>query len=431
MNETDLCKILNYQFQNIELLKQALTRQSGITEKVPGAGSRTYQRLEFLGDSIIRMVVSELIFKIFPEKSECDMSNLRCSYEKNEFIGKIAKDLLVGKYIKIGKGEEKQNLRENTKMLADVFEAIIGAIYIDSDNFITTKNIVLNIYKSSLLQEKMIQENQNRLDLFYNDLNFKVVIHNHLHSYDVAPGPSFEILSKPNSFSKAILQLLEGNDDVSFRKFITKACNIILIDYEINDISSNFLHLITSENIKSYLYFLSKFVKEYYYSFNIKSHYICSKILLSFLTLSHHTPNQFISFTTIFGLTHSGISEFFRKNFEKAKEYFDFAINIIKEQHLFHPETNLLIYYFYSEINNNQNIDYFLNLIESDNSIKAFLNSEETCYTVHGNSILFMMKTKSLANKLIDSNDRLSLCKLYDDLLEKLRHLSLSIPNLF
>ncbi len=315
-------------------------------------------------------------------------------------------------------------------MLADVFEAIIGAIYIDSDDFITTRNIVLNIYKSSLLQEKMIQDNQNRLELFYSNLNFKLEIHNHLNSNNVAPGPSFEILTKPNSFTKALLQVLEGNNDDSFRKYINKSCNNLLIDYEINDISTNFANLITSENIKSYIYFLSKFVKEYYYSFHIKSHYICSKILLSFLTLSHHSPNPFISFTTIFGLTHNGISEFFRKNFEKAKEYFDFAINIIKEKNLFHPETNLLLYYFYNELDNNQNIDYFLNLVESDNSIKAFLNSEETCYTIHGNSILLMMKYRSLANKLIDKDDKLSLCKLYDDLLEKLRHFSQNINNL-
>jgi ribonuclease-3 len=128
----DLYIILNYKFQDEKIIRQALTRQSAIGERIPKASEANYQRLEFFGDSLLNLIITEMIFEIFIEKTEESLSPLRSDIIKNEFLATLAEKMNLGKFIIIGKGEEKQNCRKNKNILADIMEAIIAAMYFDT-----------------------------------------------------------------------------------------------------------------------------------------------------------------------------------------------------------------------------------------------------------------------------------------------------------
>lgn len=140
--------IFNYNFKDRNLLKSALTRQSAITENLPYAPSYSYQRLEFFGDGILSMVIAKYLFDSYPDKSEDQLSNMKSYIIKNDTLGCFAEKLGIGDYIIVGKGEELAGVRKNKKVLADVMEALVAAIFIDSENnFQLTENSIINLFK--------------------------------------------------------------------------------------------------------------------------------------------------------------------------------------------------------------------------------------------------------------------------------------------
>ncbi len=120
-----LSKQIDYTFTDEALLLKALTHRS--------VGQSNNERLEFLGDAILGMVIADELFNRFPDCSEGEMSRLRASLVKGETLSELARDLSLGDFLKLGPGELKSGGFKRSSILADAFEAIIGAIYLDSD----------------------------------------------------------------------------------------------------------------------------------------------------------------------------------------------------------------------------------------------------------------------------------------------------------
>ena len=135
---------IQYFFNDKDLLKHALTHKTYAFEaKIP---LEYNERLELLGDSILSFVVAEQLYKSNKYFTEGELTRRRSILVNNDFLAKKAKELDLGKYLLLGKGEIKQNGDKNPTNLANALEAIIGSIYLDSDILNTRKFILENIY---------------------------------------------------------------------------------------------------------------------------------------------------------------------------------------------------------------------------------------------------------------------------------------------
>lgn len=142
MSELDvLSKRLAYTFHDLSLLETALTHRS--------ANRNHYERMEFLGDAVLNLVISDTLFQTFSEASEGQLSRLRASLVKGENLSKHAKALELGEFLRLGSGELKSGGFRRKSILADVFESIIGAIYLDS-GFEKARTFILYIFKQQL-----------------------------------------------------------------------------------------------------------------------------------------------------------------------------------------------------------------------------------------------------------------------------------------
>jgi len=121
---------LGYKFKNAELLTKALTHRSFVHEQ-PGKDILDNERLEFLGDSVLGMVVSDHLLKEFPNFSEGKLTKLRAGLVNDSNLAKKAMDLRLGNFVRLGKGEILTGGRKRDSILASTLEALIGAIYLD------------------------------------------------------------------------------------------------------------------------------------------------------------------------------------------------------------------------------------------------------------------------------------------------------------
>lgn len=126
----DLEDSLSYCFSDVSLFKQALSHKSYVNESKLSDADH-YERLEFLGDAVLELGISDLLMSQFPEAREGEMSKLRASIVNETALSEVARELNLGKYMFLGKGEEQCDGREKNSLLADAFEAVLGAIYLD------------------------------------------------------------------------------------------------------------------------------------------------------------------------------------------------------------------------------------------------------------------------------------------------------------
>ena len=123
---------IGYSFQNRELLLTALTHSSYANER-HGEGCESYERLEFLGDSILGYVTADFLYHHQPSLPEGKMTRLRAELVCEGSLHKIALELGIGPHMRLGRGEEHTGGRERPSIMADMVESIIAAIYLDSD----------------------------------------------------------------------------------------------------------------------------------------------------------------------------------------------------------------------------------------------------------------------------------------------------------
>lgn len=118
-------KKIGYTFNDPAMLVRALTHRS--------AGSRHNERLEFLGDSLLSMVIADALFHRFPKVNEGDMSRMRATLVREKTLAELAREFELGEYLILGPGELKSGGFRRESILADAVEAIIGAVYLDAD----------------------------------------------------------------------------------------------------------------------------------------------------------------------------------------------------------------------------------------------------------------------------------------------------------
>ncbi len=152
-----LLRRLGYQFSDETLFKQALTHRS--------ASGAHNERLEFLGDAILGMVIAEALFEKFPKTDEGKLSRLRSSLVKGKTLSVIAQEIELGDCLYLGEGEMKTGGYRRGSILADAFEALLGAIYLDS-GFETTKSMIVKLYDArldSISLDSVIKDPKTRL----------------------------------------------------------------------------------------------------------------------------------------------------------------------------------------------------------------------------------------------------------------------------
>ena len=133
-------EILNYKFKDRNLLVQALSHSSYANEKKKSRISN--ERLEFLGDSVLSIVVSQYLFEHLTHIAEGELTKLRASLVCEKSLHIFAKQINLGDYILLGKGEENTGGRERPSILADAFEAVIAAIFLDGGLEAASKHIL-------------------------------------------------------------------------------------------------------------------------------------------------------------------------------------------------------------------------------------------------------------------------------------------------
>lgn len=132
-------------FKNEALIKQAFTHSSYVNEHQSERLSDN-ERLEFLGDAVLELAVSDYLFKKYPDMAEGEMTKLRALIVCEEALHKYARILKLSQYILLGKGEERAGGRTRRALLADVFEAFLGALYLDQGMDLCQKFLKDNIF---------------------------------------------------------------------------------------------------------------------------------------------------------------------------------------------------------------------------------------------------------------------------------------------
>jgi len=150
-----LCDQIDYQFRDEELLELALTHKS-FTEFESKTGERNNEKLEFLGDAVLDMAISELLMERFPELDEGGLSKFRASLVNEDGLAHIARKMKLGDSLRMGKGEDLSGGREKPSLLADALEAVLAAIYLDSrktEGFSRVSKIIYELYHEELPEQ--------------------------------------------------------------------------------------------------------------------------------------------------------------------------------------------------------------------------------------------------------------------------------------
>jgi ribonuclease-3 len=158
-----LLEKLKLEFKNQKLLVTAFTHRSYLNEG--GKNLSSNERLEFLGDAVLSFLVSEYLYTRYPQHPEGDLTNLRSTVVKTETLSDISSGLQFGKYLLLSHGEEKGGGRTNPSLLADTFEAFLGAIFMDQG--ISKSRIflgdVLFTKMASIIEAKLHTDFKSRL----------------------------------------------------------------------------------------------------------------------------------------------------------------------------------------------------------------------------------------------------------------------------
>jgi len=144
----DLEKRFGYVFKNRKLLTEALTHRSFYHEN-PDKSITHNERLEFLGDSVLGFVIVEYLFSSDKEFTESIMAKIKSYLVKESILSEIADSISLGKYLKLGKGEEATGGRAKKSILADTIEALLGAVYLDG-GYKKVKAVVLKLFRKEI-----------------------------------------------------------------------------------------------------------------------------------------------------------------------------------------------------------------------------------------------------------------------------------------
>ncbi len=149
----DLEAAIGYKFKNITLLQNALTHSSYANEYFRDS-LKSNERLEFLGDSVLGMVVAEHLYKTFPDRPEGNLSRMRADMVCETSLAKIARKIKLGEYLLLGHGEEQSGGRDRPSILADAVEAVLAACFLDG-GMAAAEALIHTFVLSSVPQSKL------------------------------------------------------------------------------------------------------------------------------------------------------------------------------------------------------------------------------------------------------------------------------------
>jgi ribonuclease III len=142
----DLCRALGVQI-SADILERALTHRSFAFEN---GGLPTNERLEFLGDSVLGLVITDALFRRHPDMSEGQLAKVRAAIVNSRALAQVGRQLDVGSHLRLGKGEETTGGRDKSSILADTVEALIGAVYLDQGPDVAAE-LILRLFDELLL----------------------------------------------------------------------------------------------------------------------------------------------------------------------------------------------------------------------------------------------------------------------------------------
>jgi len=155
---TNLQKIIGFTFKDDSLLKEAFIHRSYLHEN-PSFAPRDNQRLEFLGDALLDFVAGNYLYRRYPKMREGELTSLRAALVKEETLARFAQSLNLGRYLYLGRGEEESGGRERPSLLADAFEALVGALYLDG-GLEAAKKFILRFLKPET--ERIVAQGEMR-----------------------------------------------------------------------------------------------------------------------------------------------------------------------------------------------------------------------------------------------------------------------------
>lgn len=153
---------LGYEFKNKSLLETALTHSSYANEN-RGAGVNSNERLEYLGDAVLELISARYIYDLKPAMPEGRMTRLRSELVCEHSLYAVAKELSLGKYLRMGKGEDKNGGRERPSILADATEAVLAAMYLDGGFDVADAFVRRMLLNPESIKEKSAEDYKTEL----------------------------------------------------------------------------------------------------------------------------------------------------------------------------------------------------------------------------------------------------------------------------
>ncbi|CCH49162.1 ribonuclease III [Pseudodesulfovibrio piezophilus] len=157
MDTGNLQECIHHRFEQVKLLTTALTHSSYANEQ---EGYADNERLEFLGDAVLELCISEEGFKRYPCAPEGQLTRIRSQLVKEKSLASLARELQLHQYVRLGKGEEIQGGRDRDALLADTFEALLGAVFLDG-GFDAAKKTILLIFENEWPERAMLPETKD------------------------------------------------------------------------------------------------------------------------------------------------------------------------------------------------------------------------------------------------------------------------------
>lgn len=180
-NLNNFTKIIGIKFRSAKLLEQAFIHRSYLNEH-PDFKLGHNERLEFLGDAVLELTVTEYLYENFPNHPEGELTNLRSSIVRGAMLAQVAKDFKMGDYIRCSKGEEKSGGKAKELILANTFESLVGAIYLDQGYDLAKKFVerVLLVHLKEIISKGLYRDPKSSLQEWSQEVkgvtpNYKVI----------------------------------------------------------------------------------------------------------------------------------------------------------------------------------------------------------------------------------------------------------------
>ncbi|QEK12025.1 ribonuclease III [Crassaminicella thermophila] len=174
----EFMNLLGYTFNNINLLNEALTHSSYANENKK-RNLKYNERLEFLGDSVLSIVISDYLYNSLPNLQEGELTKIRASIVCEPSLAECSINMDIGKYLLLGKGEEVTGGRQRVSVLADTFEAIIGAMYLDG-GLTNVKQFILRSLKKTIedaIEGKIFKDYKTHLQEIVQSVNTEKIMY--------------------------------------------------------------------------------------------------------------------------------------------------------------------------------------------------------------------------------------------------------------